>query len=94
MPEASHFTMTLDLAVQDRSAVLEAAATHLTRTGTVASVEAARDHLAGDVPKALSALIGLRNLGWAGVMATKIDCAPGEAEGAALGRIGVPLGSL
>ena len=61
MPQASHFTMTLDLAVQDRCAVLEAAATHLTRIGTVASVEAARAHLADDVPKALSVLIGLRN---------------------------------
>ena len=87
MPQASHFTMTLDLAVQDRCAVLEAAATHLTRIGTVASVEAARAHLADDVPKALSVLIGLRNLAWAGVTATKIDCTPSEDEGAAQGGL-------
>ncbi|GAA0241363.1 hypothetical protein LNAOJCKE_4941 [Methylorubrum aminovorans] len=87
MTQASHFTMTLDLAVQDPSAVLEAAATHLTRTGTLASVEAARAHLAGDVPKALAALIGLRNLAWAGGTATKIDCTPSEAEGSAQGGL-------
>ncbi|MFJ7440857.1 hypothetical protein ACIQW5_24755 [Methylorubrum thiocyanatum] len=87
MPQASHFTMTLDLAVQDPSAVLEAAAAHLTRTGTLASVEAACTHLVGDVPKALAALIGLRNLAWAGVLATKIDCTPSEAEGSAPARL-------
>lgn len=78
MTDPLAFTLALDISVEDPPRVIEAAARKMFRRRHATSLVEARTLLAGDVPKALAALIELAELASAGAVVLRIQSGSGE----------------